>query len=54
MEHFCCAFSTLHGRAVSTQNYGAGTGRVIRPETLRECATEARFAYVEPLGVAHP
>ncbi len=54
MEDFYCAFSTLHGRAVSTQNNGAGAGRVIRLETFRESATEAGFASVETLGVAHP
>ena len=54
MERFFYAFSTLHCLAVSMQNNGAGTGTVIRPETVREYATEAGFTSVETLGVAHP
>ena len=34
MERFFYSFSTLHCLAVSMQNGGAGTGTVIRPDTI--------------------
>ncbi len=54
MERFFYAFSTLHCLAVSMQDGGAGTGTVLRPDTLRRYATEAGFATVETLEVDHP
>ena len=54
MERVFYSFSTLHCLAVSMQDSGAGTGTVIRPETVREYATEAGFTSVEMLGVSHP
>ena len=36
MERFFYSFSTLHCLAVSMQNGGAGTGTVIRPDTMRQ------------------
>lgn len=54
MERFFYSFSTLHCLAVSMQDSGAGTGTVIRPETVREYATEAGFTSVEMLDVSHP
>ena len=35
MERFFYSFSTLHCLAVSMQDGGAGTGTVIRPDTVR-------------------
>ena len=54
MERFFYAFSTLHCLAVSMQDGGAGTGTVIRPETVRRYANEAGFTTVETLDVDHP
>ena len=54
MERFFYSFSTLHCLAVSMQNGGAGTGTVIRPDTMRRYATEAGFSTVEALDVEHP
>lgn len=54
MERFFYSFSTLHCLAVSMQNGGAGTGTVIRPDTMRHYATEAGFTTVETLDVEHP
>ena len=54
MERFFYAFSTLHCLAVSMQNGGAGTGTVIRPDTVRRYAAEAGFTTTEILDVDHP
>jgi len=54
MERFFYAFSTLHCLAVSMQDGGAGTGTVMREDTLRGYATEAGFTEVEVLDVDHP
>jgi 2-polyprenyl-3-methyl-5-hydroxy-6-metoxy-1,4-benzoquinol methylase len=54
MERFFYAFSTLHCLAVSMQDGGAGTGTVIRPDTVRRYAVEAGFTTVEVLDVDHP
>lgn len=54
MERFFYSFSTLHCLAVSMQNGGAGTGTVIRPETIRRYASEAGFEAVQTLDVDHP
>jgi 2-polyprenyl-3-methyl-5-hydroxy-6-metoxy-1,4-benzoquinol methylase len=54
MERFFYAFSTLHCLSVSMQHGGAGTGTVLRAETLRRLAGEAGFDHVEVLGVEHP
>jgi 2-polyprenyl-3-methyl-5-hydroxy-6-metoxy-1,4-benzoquinol methylase len=54
MERFFYSFSTLHCLAVSMQGDGAGTGTLIRPETMRRYATEAGFTTVETLDVEHP
>jgi 2-polyprenyl-3-methyl-5-hydroxy-6-metoxy-1,4-benzoquinol methylase len=54
MERFFYSFSTLHCLAVSMQDGGAGTGTVIRPETVRDYATRAGFSSVETLDVEHP
>lgn len=54
MERFFYAFSTLHCLAVSMQNGGAGTGTVIRPDTVRRYAIEAGFTTIETLDVDHP
>jgi 2-polyprenyl-3-methyl-5-hydroxy-6-metoxy-1,4-benzoquinol methylase len=54
MERFFYAFSTLHCLAVSMQDGGAGTGTVIRSDTLRRYAVDAGFARVEVLDVEHP
>jgi 2-polyprenyl-3-methyl-5-hydroxy-6-metoxy-1,4-benzoquinol methylase len=54
MERFFYAFSTLHCLAVSMQDGGAGTGTVLRRDTLRRYATEAGFTTVETLDVDHP
>jgi len=54
MERFFYAFSTLHCLAVSLQNNGAGTGTVIRADTMRQYATAAGFSSVEVLDVEHP
>ena len=54
MERFFYAFSTLHCLAVSMQDGGAGTGTVMRPDTVREYARGAGFDTVEILPVEHP
>jgi len=54
MERYFYSFSTLHCLAVSMQNGGAGTGTVIRPETVRRYAADAGFSTVELLDVDHP
>ena len=54
MERFFYAFSTLHCLAVSMQDGGAGTGTVIRPDTVRAYASDAGFSTVEALDVEHP
>ena len=54
MERFFYSFSTLHCLAVSLQHDGAGTGTVIRPETVRRYAREAGFESVDVLDVDHP
>jgi 2-polyprenyl-3-methyl-5-hydroxy-6-metoxy-1,4-benzoquinol methylase len=54
MERLFYAFSTLHCLSVSMQDGGAGTGTVMRPETLRGYAAEAGFTTVDQLDVEHP
>ncbi len=54
MERFFYSFSTLHCLAVSMQDGGAGTGTVIRPDTMRRYATAAGFTSVKALDVEHP
>jgi 2-polyprenyl-3-methyl-5-hydroxy-6-metoxy-1,4-benzoquinol methylase len=54
MERFFYAFSTLHCLAVSMQDGGAGTGTVMRADTLRAYARDAGFSSVEVLDVEHP
>ena len=54
MERFFYAFSTLHCLSVSLQDGGAGTGTVMRADTLRRYAAEAGFATVDVLHVEHP
>ena len=54
MERLFYAFSTLHCLAVSMQGGGAGTGTVIRADTLRAYATEAGFSTIDVLDVEHP
>jgi 2-polyprenyl-3-methyl-5-hydroxy-6-metoxy-1,4-benzoquinol methylase len=54
MERFFYSFSTLHCLAVSMQHGGAGTGTVIRPDTMHRYATEAGFRTIETLAVEHP
>ena len=54
MERFLYAFSTLHCLSVSLQDGGAGTGTVMRADTVRRYATEAGFAAVDVLDVDHP
>lgn len=54
MERFFYTFSTLHCLAVSMQNAGAGTGTVMRADTVRGYAAEAGFADLQVLDVEHP
>ncbi len=54
MERLFYSFSTMHCLAVSMQDGGAGTGTVIRAETVDRYATDAGFTTVEALGVEHP
>lgn len=54
MERLFYAFSTLHCLAVSMQQGGAGTGTVMRTDTLRAYATQAGFSKVDVLDVDHP
>jgi len=54
MERFFYTFSTMHCLAVSMQHDGAGTGTVIRADTVRRYAGEAGFSAVEVLDVEHP
>jgi 2-polyprenyl-3-methyl-5-hydroxy-6-metoxy-1,4-benzoquinol methylase len=53
-ERFFYSFSTLHCLAVSMQDGGVGTGTVMRPDTVRQYATDAGFTTVEALDVEHP
>ena len=54
MERFLYAFSPLHCLAVSMQDGGAGTGTVMRADTVRHYAADAGFGRVEVLDVEHP
>jgi 2-polyprenyl-3-methyl-5-hydroxy-6-metoxy-1,4-benzoquinol methylase len=54
MERFFYSFSTLHCLAVSMQDSGAGTGTVMRMDTLRRYASDAGFSRVDELDVDHP
>jgi 2-polyprenyl-3-methyl-5-hydroxy-6-metoxy-1,4-benzoquinol methylase len=54
MERLFYAFSTLHCLAVSMQDGGAGTGTVIRRDTVERYVAEAGFASLEDLDVEHP
>lgn len=54
MERLFYAFGTLHCLAVSMQNGGAGTGTVMRADTVRHYAADAGFATLEVLDVEHP
>jgi SAM-dependent methyltransferase len=54
MERFFYSFSPLHCLAVSMQANGAGTGTVLRANTLRDYATRAGFSTVDILDVDHP
>ena len=54
MERLFYSFSTLHCLAVAMQDGGAGTGTVIRADTLRGYAKDAGFTAVETLDVDHP
>jgi 2-polyprenyl-3-methyl-5-hydroxy-6-metoxy-1,4-benzoquinol methylase len=54
MERLFYSFSTLHCLAVSMQDGGAGTGTVLRTDTLRTYATDAGFTSVDVLDVDHP
>jgi 2-polyprenyl-3-methyl-5-hydroxy-6-metoxy-1,4-benzoquinol methylase len=54
MERLFYAFSTLHCLAVSMQDGGAGTGTVMRADTVRDYAQAAGFDTVELLPVEHP
>ena len=54
MERFLYAFSPLHCLAVSMQDGGAGTGTVMRADTVRQYAADAGFGRVEVLEVDHP
>lgn len=54
MERLFYAFSTLHCLSVSMQDGGAGTGTVMRADTVRRYAADAGFADVEVLDVDHP
>ena len=54
MERFFYSFSTLHCLAVSMQDGGAGTGTVMRADTVRDYARAAGFDTVELLPDDHP
>jgi 2-polyprenyl-3-methyl-5-hydroxy-6-metoxy-1,4-benzoquinol methylase len=54
MERFFYSFSTLHCLAVSMQDGGAGTGTVMRADTVRRYASEAGFSRADVLDVDHP
>jgi 2-polyprenyl-3-methyl-5-hydroxy-6-metoxy-1,4-benzoquinol methylase len=54
MERLFYGFSTLHCLAVSMQGGGAGTGTVMRPDTVRRYAADAGFTSVDILEVDHP
>ncbi len=54
MERFLYAFSTLHCLSVSLQDSGAGTGTVMRTETVGRYAADAGFECVDVLDVDHP
>lgn len=54
IERFNYGWSVLHCLAVGmTTPESAGTGTVIRPDTVRAYASEAGFAHVEVLSVEH-
>jgi SAM-dependent methyltransferase len=54
IERFNYGWSVLHCLAVGTTDAGAaGTGTVIRPDTVRAYAAEAGFARVDVLPVEH-
>ena len=53
-ERFLYSFSPLHCLAVSIQDGGAGTGTVMRADTLRDYAERAGFSTVDVLDVDHP
>jgi 2-polyprenyl-3-methyl-5-hydroxy-6-metoxy-1,4-benzoquinol methylase len=53
IERYCYGFSALHCLAVGmVEQPSAGTGTVMRPDTLRGYATDAGFSAVEVLPVA--
>ena len=54
MERLFYAFSTLHCLAVSMQSDGAGTGTVMRTDTVKQYAADAGFSSVDVLDVEHP
>ncbi|MGQ0744743.1 MAG: class I SAM-dependent methyltransferase [Acidimicrobiales bacterium] len=54
MERLFYAFSTLHCLAVAMQDGGAGTGTVIRADSVRSYAAQAGFATVAVLDGEHP
>jgi hypothetical protein len=54
MERFFYSFSTLHCLAVSMQDGGAGTGTVMRGDTVRDYARAAGFGDIVVLPVEHP
>ena len=54
MERFFYAFSTLHCLSVSMQDGGAGTGTVMRADTVRRYAQQAGFDATDVLDVDHP
>jgi SAM-dependent methyltransferase len=54
LERFNYGWSVLHCLAVgSLDEHSAGTGTVIRPDTVRAYATEAGFGRVEVLPIEH-
>lgn len=55
LDRLFYAFSTLHCLPVGlAEQPSAGTGTVIRPDTVRRYATQAGFASVDELPVEHP
>ncbi len=55
MERLFYACSTLHCLPVGmTEPGSAATGTVIRPDTVRQYATEAGFSRTDILDVQHP
>jgi hypothetical protein len=54
LERLNYGFSVLHCLAVGLLDPdSAGTGTVIRPDTVRRCATEAGFHRVDVLPIEH-